>query len=247
MSQLTDFLKNKKKKNADFDIDNLNINNTSYEDIVDNFDLSAEDTELGRAIYNKELNLGNIERAKSQAQQGVQNQYSLKTKYQDYLRSQNGLDNSIAATVGENLSLRSKMLSQMGAINSNALNNTQAVNQNYDDVKREIISRYEAQRQANYEALMADESGAGDNLQNIQTWKTTYKYDTLENLEIAQVDCDDAKEWLAQQKEKQTLPTDIIADLEQKLDAWQNEIWECKKRVPEKKVEYKDTVDWTGR
>lgn len=232
MSQLRNFLKKKQKKNADFDIDNLNINNTSYEDIADNFDMSAEDAELGRAIYNKELSLGNIQRVQNQAQQGIQNQYSLKTKYHDYLRKQQGLDSSVAATVNDDLSLRSKLLSQMGAVNTNALNNTQQVNQNYDEIKSEIISRYEAERQANYDALMSDESGAGDNLQNIETYDTTYRYDTIGDVAISKNDYDLAKKWLDEQEKKGTLPTGKISELKQKLVEWESKLTD----VPEEKA-----------
>ena len=268
MSQLIDFLKTKTKKNANYNIDTLDIKNTSYEDIISNYDLHDEDVELGRAIYNKEvqfnranaikdsaleqatqnktLGLENIQRAQSQAQQGVQNQYSLRTKYQNYLNQQQGLDSSVAGTVANDLSLRSKLLSQMGAINSNALNNTQQVNQNfantqreisqnYDDITRDVItnydntrseiaSRYEAQRQSNYENLMADTTGAGDNLQNIETYDSTYKYDSFEDIGIAQTDYNSAKAWLDDQKAKGSLSASKISELETKLASWKNKI-----------------------
>lgn len=231
MSQLTDFFKKKQKKN-EYDIDSIDINKTSYEDIADNYDMSDEDMELGRAIYNKELSLNSIDRAKAQSQQGIQNQYSLRNKYQNYLREQNGLDSSVAATQNGDLSLRSKLLSQMGAVNNNALNSTLAVNQNYDDIKREIISRYDAQRQANYDNWMADTSGAGDHLQNIETYDSTYRYDTIGDVAISKTDYDLAKKWLDEQEKKGTLSTGKISELKQKLVEWESKLTE----VPEEKV-----------
>lgn len=243
---LKDFLSNKTKKNANYNIDGIDTKNTSYEDIISNYDLHDEDIEIGRAIYNKEssmhqaeqnktLGLGDIQRAQSQAQQGVQNQYSLRTKYQNYLNQQQGIDSSVAGTVASDLSLRSKMLSQMGAINSNALNNTQKVNQvyddatrgintNYDDTRSEIASRYESQRQSNYENLMADTTGAGDNLQNIETYDSTYKYDSFDDIGIAQTDYNSAKAWLDDQKAKKSLSASKIAELETKLADWGKKI-----------------------
>lgn len=231
MSQLTEFFKNKQKK-KEYDIDSIDINNTSYEDIISNYDLNDEDVEMGRAIYNKELSLNSIDRAKSQAQQGIQNQYSLKNKYQNYLRSQNGLDTSVAAVQSGDLSLRSKLLSQLGAVNNNALNSTLAVNQNYYDIKREIISRYDAQRQANYDNWMVDTTGVGDNLQNIETYDSTYRYDTIGDVAISKTDYDLAKKWLDEQEKKGTLSTGKISELKQKLVEWESKLTE----VPEEKV-----------
>ena len=228
MSQLTDFFKNKKKKNSEYNIDNIDLNNTSFGDIASNFEMTDEDLELGRAIYNKEMSLGAIDRAKTQAQQGIQNQYSLRNKYQNYLREQNGLDSSVAAVQSGDLSLRSKLLSQMGAVNNNALNSTLVVNQDYYDTEREITSRYDAERQSNYANWMADTSGEGDNLQNIVTSDTTYRYDSAEDIAIAQNDYSLAKEWLEKQDANKTLTSRKISELKEKLVQWENKINESK-------------------